>query len=105
MDTLGLVLLVVVTAASVQDRDGARMLLECLATRYKRLKLIWADPSYAGDLVDWLWCCLRAWRQIWLEVVRKQDGQQGFAVLPKRWQVEMSHPQCTYSGNSVYPRS
>jgi len=43
VDTLGLVWLVVVTAASTQDRDGARTLLAVLATRMRRLRLIWAD--------------------------------------------------------------
>ena len=47
VDTLGLVLLVVVTEANVQDRDGARTLLSVLATEFRRLRVIWADGAYA----------------------------------------------------------
>jgi hypothetical protein len=46
---------VVVTAASVQDRDGATQLLAPLRFKYARLRLIWADQAYAGDLIAWLW--------------------------------------------------
>jgi len=47
VDTLGLVLLVVITAANVQDREGARTLLATLATRFRRLRVIWADMLVA----------------------------------------------------------
>src|ERR1700694_1246724 len=50
VDTLGLVLLVMVTAAHVQDSDGARTLLSILATKFRRLRMIWADGAYAGTL-------------------------------------------------------
>ena len=50
VDTLGLVLLVLVTAANVQDRDGARTLLSVLETKFPRLRMIWADGAYAGSL-------------------------------------------------------
>ena len=86
-DTLGLPLKVVVTAGNIQDRDGAKLLLEKLATQadtIKRLKLIWADGSYRGALIDWV-----AERFGWkLEVVEKPKDQIGFQVLPKRWVVE-----------------
>jgi hypothetical protein len=51
-DTLGLVPLVVVTAADVQDRDGARTLLSILAAKFRRLRVIWADGG-AGPVADW----------------------------------------------------
>src|ERR1700736_2234623 len=54
VDTLGLVLLVVITAANVQDREGARTLLATLARRFRRLRVIWADGAYAGDLQPWV---------------------------------------------------
>ena len=50
---MGLVLAVVVHAADVQDRVGARLALMCLLGRFPRLKLIWADGAYAGKLVTW----------------------------------------------------
>src|SRR5687768_15488682 len=54
VDTLGLILAVVVTAASVQDRDGAKPLLALLRHKYARVRHIWADGAYAGPLVDWV---------------------------------------------------
>ena len=92
VDTLGLVLLVVVTAANVQDRDGARALLQGLFERIKkskysrwsRLKLIWADGGYRGELIEWIKHTF-GWT---LEIVEKLADQVGFQVLPKRWIVE-----------------
>lgn len=83
---MGLVLRVVVHAADVQDRDGARRVLglvarEGLATR---LAHIWADGGYAGRLVDWVGERY-GWR---LEIVRRTDAEPGFEVLPRRWVVE-----------------
>jgi hypothetical protein len=48
VDTLGLVLLVMVTAANVQDRDGAHTLLSILATKFRRLRVIWAEWRIRG---------------------------------------------------------
>jgi hypothetical protein len=45
VDTLGLLLTVVVTAAGVQDRDGAMSLLDVLRHCLSRLRVIWADLS------------------------------------------------------------
>jgi putative transposase len=87
VDTLGLLLAVVVTAASVQDRDGATDLLERLGHKFWRLRLIWADQAYAGDLLTWVWA-LRPWRKIRLEIVKRPEGIKGFLLLPKRWIVE-----------------
>lgn len=87
VDTLGLVLVVFVTAANVQDRDGAR---ELLGNFYRaffesfRLKRIWADAGYGGALIAWTQMAF-AWV---LEIVRRDRQQTGFAVLPKRWLVE-----------------
>jgi putative transposase len=75
---------VVVHAASVQDRDGARLVLEKLVGAFGRLKLIWADGGYAGQLVQWA-KTLGRWT---IEIVKRSDDIEGFAVLPKRWIVE-----------------
>ena len=53
VDTMGLLLLVVITSASVQDRDGARTLLDRLKMAMPSLSLLWADGGYAGKLLDW----------------------------------------------------
>jgi putative transposase len=84
---MGLLLSVVVTGANVQDRGGALPLLEILGHRFSRLRLIWADQAYTGDLVAWVWA-LRSWRHIRLEVVKRLEGLTGCHVLPKRWIVE-----------------
>lgn len=84
VDTLGLLLAIVVTAASVQDRDGGKLVLERLRFTMPSVAVVFADGGYAGRLVDWARRVLR----IALEIVRKPEGQQGFAVLPRRWVVE-----------------
>jgi len=84
VDTLGLVLMVIVHAANIQDRDGAKLLLEKAKERFPRLRLIWADGGYAGKLVDWVKSvCHRV-----LEIVKRSDDVKGFQVLPHRWVVE-----------------
>ena len=87
VDSLGLIVAVLVTAASVQDRDGAKRLLVLLQHGWIRLRTIWADGSYAGKLIPWLWL-LRARHRIRLQIVRRSDAKQGFQILPKRWIVE-----------------
>ena len=84
VDTLGLLMAVVVTAASVQDRDGARLLLSGLGGACKKLRLIWVDGGYRGQLLNWVAAHFR----FRLRVVPRLEGQKGFAVLPRRWVVE-----------------
>ena len=84
VDTLGLILTVVVHAADVQDRDGAKLVFRKLRGLYPRLKRIWADGGYAGKLIDWT---KRVGRWT-LEIVKRSDKVTGFAVQPKRWIVE-----------------
>ncbi len=85
VDTLGLVLAVLVTAANIDDRAGAKQLFTAMrTTSWKRLKLIWADGNYTGDLIAWL---MKTCGWI-LKIVHKPKEQLGFEVLPKRWIVE-----------------
>ncbi len=84
VDTLGLLVVVVVTAASVQDRDGARLLLRRRRSAWKTLRRVWVDGAYRGQLVDWAWHHAR----LTLQVVLRPDEQRGFVVLPRRWVVE-----------------
>ena len=84
VDTLGLILVVVVHAANIQDRDGAKLAFEKLHGHFHRLRVIWADGGYAGKLVDWVQGIFR-WT---LEIVKRSDDLSGFVVLPKRWIVE-----------------
>ena len=84
VDTLGLLLAVVVHAASVQDRDGARQVLGRIKKRFARLKLVWADGGYAGALIQWA----ARHAKVNLEIVRRSEPGNGFQVLPHRWIVE-----------------
>ena len=84
VDTMGLLLAVLVTAASIQDRDGARLLLTQLGGAGKKLRLIWVDGGYRGQLLDWVADHCR----FQLQVVLRSDHCKGFSVLPKRWVVE-----------------
>jgi putative transposase len=81
---LGLILIVVVHAGNIQDRDGARLVLERLGKGFGRLRRIWADGGYAGQLVEWVKTVCH-WT---LEIVKRSDDVSGFVVLPKRWIVE-----------------
>jgi putative transposase len=53
VDTTGLLLVVLVTAAGVQDRDAARLLLSALRLGFPGIAKVWADGGYSGRLVDW----------------------------------------------------
>jgi putative transposase len=91
VDVLGLVLLVVVHSASIQDGAGGLLTLQklferikhSLYNRYCRLKLIWADGGYTS-IVE------KVHKQFgWvLEIVKRSEDVQGFKVLPHRWVVE-----------------
>ena len=84
VDTMGLLLLVVVHSAGIQDRDGAKLLLEKAKGMFPRLKLIWADGGYAGKLVEWV-KTVCSWV---LQIVKRTDDVKGFKLLPQRWVVE-----------------
>jgi putative transposase len=75
---------VVVHSAGIQDRDGAKLLLDRCAGLFPRLRHVWADGGYAGRLVDWV----KQEHGCTLEIVEKPQGQKGFSVLPRRWVVE-----------------
>jgi len=87
VDTLGLLLLVAVHSAGIQDRDGARKVLAPLANCFTRLRKIWADGIYTGDLAEWI-RKLRTRNRIDFEMVKRTDEMKGFVVLPRRWVVE-----------------
>ncbi|MEV0237013.1 IS5 family transposase [Nonomuraea sp. NPDC050786] len=84
VDTLGLLLCVIVTAASVQDRDGAHPLLALLREKFSTITLVWADGGYAGRLVTWA----RQVLSVTIAIVKRSDDLRGFVVLPRRWVAE-----------------
>jgi transposase len=83
-DTIGLLLVVMVSAASVQDRDGGRGILKRLHSALSSVAHVFADGGYQGQLIA---TAKSAWNIV-IEVVKKPAGQLGFAVLPRRWVVE-----------------
>jgi putative transposase len=84
VDTLGLLIAVVVTTACVQDRDGLKKLLRTFGIHRKKLRKIWVDGGYRGQIIEWVKVRFR----YCLEVVLRSDDMKGFVVLPKRWIVE-----------------
>jgi len=104
VDTLGLVLAVTVTAASVQDRDGAGPVMAQACSKYPTLERVFVDSAYAGS-------CARSLAQthnLDVQVVRHPANRnvghwqgpqlplfepptRGYVRLPKRWIVERSH--------------
>lgn len=97
VDTMGLLLAVVVHAANIQDRDGAKLVFERakLTGPWPRMKRVWADGGYAGKLVAWV---ASFWQWV-LDIVKRNDDVKGFQLLPKRWVVER-----TFSWLSNYRR-
>ena len=81
---MGLLLAVVVHPANIQDRDGAKLVIDKLIGRFPRMRLVWADAGYAGKLIEWVWA-LTGWA---LEIVKRPRDSHHFQVLPRRWVVE-----------------
>jgi putative transposase len=84
VDTLGLLLVVVVHAANIQESDGAKLVLARALGRFPRLRLIWADQGYKAHFVAWAQG-VRDWA---IEIVARPAGAKGFVLLPRRWVVE-----------------
>jgi transposase len=88
VDTMGLLLMVIVTAANVSDQRGANVLFwktKRLGASVSRLVRLWADRGYQGQ--DFMQKVMHRFRWI-LEVIKRSDDLAGFAVIPKRWIVE-----------------
>jgi len=87
VDTNGLLLAVVVTVASIQDRDAAIRLLAALRAGFATITMVWADAGYAGRLVRWAKTVAR----LTVTIVKRCDDVAGFTVLPRRWVVERTY--------------
>ena len=85
-DTQGLLVDAVVHSASIQDRDGARILLRHAERAMGAIEKIYADGGYAGKLIGWV----KKKFGIALEIVKRSD-LKGFVVLPKRWIIERTN--------------
>ena len=114
VDAGGLLLEILATPASVQDRDAARPLLFNLTRARRRIRRAWADSVYAGKLQPWA----ATYLNLTVQIVRRAEGQHTFEVLPRRWVVERtlawitSYRRCARDyelprrrGNSYYPET
>ena len=88
VDTVGLLLAVVVTAASVDDAAAAPAVLGQLdRTDYPRLRKVWVDSKYHNYSL-YAWVNSHADGSWQLEVVSRPEGKRGWVLLPRRWVVE-----------------
>src|SRR5208283_3773869 len=85
-------LAVVVTAASVQDPQGGRPVLQRVHLRFHRPRLIGADAASRAIIAFTRWTCLAV-----LQIVERTS--QGFVKQPHRWIVER-----TFAGLGRYRR-
>jgi transposase len=83
VDTIGLLLVVAVSAASVQDRQAGPALIWAVRSFCHRVTMTWADSGYSGTLVGYATTL-----GVSMQIVAKLAGQIGFQVLPRRWVVE-----------------
>ncbi|MFD5650030.1 IS5 family transposase [Streptomyces sp. NPDC127039] len=83
-DSLGLLMMVTVTAANIGDREAATGLLARLRDLHRDIRLVWADGGYTGALVGWA----RETLDLAVTIVKRTDDRAGFVVLPRRWVVE-----------------
>jgi putative transposase len=106
VDTQGFLLALLVHAANILDRDGAKRLLEPLVNRFPRLQLVWADGAYKGKLRDWIkehlgwsveivqhpWAGISGvWAPKGAVIDWDKIMPKGFHVLPRRWVVERTN--------------
>jgi putative transposase len=88
VDTLGLSMAVVVTAAGTDDRLGlVELFAQYVADGVKRLRNIRVDGAYPAEwLEEWV-RGLKQTHKIDLEATTNKEGK-GFQVIPWRWAVE-----------------
>ena len=84
VDVLGLLLVLHVQAADVQDRLGAKQVLESLARTVPTVRKVWADGGYSGPLVKGYAAAVPCE----VEIVSRPPDAKGFVLLKKRWVVE-----------------
>jgi putative transposase len=90
VDTMGLLMAVVVTAANLDDGTHASKVLgKVTPDKYPRLKVIFGDNKYNNRQLDrWLKLQHRPYR---IEVATKPEGEEKFVPIKIRWVVERSH--------------
>ena len=109
-DMLGLLLVVMVTAASVQDRDAAEPLAAAAKAKVPTLVTGYADGGYAGRGLDRIrvdvgidFSIIRhpgnrnvgRWHDAQLPLPQPDRPAAAFTVLPKRWVIERTNSWTT----------
>jgi putative transposase len=84
VDVLGLIIAIVITPASVQDRDGAEPVIKQATLEHSYIQKIWTDGGYTGKVMQ----RLRDSTGIDIEMIKRTDDMSGFVLLPRRWVVE-----------------
>ena len=84
-DTLGLLLTVLVTAASVSDTAAGVTLLSRIATAHPHITKAWVDAGYRTTAIDH-----GARLGIDVHPVHRPPGTRGFTIIPRRWTIERS---------------
>ncbi|MFI5297989.1 MAG: IS5 family transposase [Polyangiales bacterium] len=87
VDVLGLLLVAIITPASVQDRDGGALVLREAHREYPTLEHVWVDGAYNGPQIE----SVRSDTGLRVDMVKRSDDVKGFAVLPRRWVVERTN--------------
>lgn len=85
-DTQGLIVNAVVHSARIQDREGAKLLLNRSKNLLDSIEKIFVDGGYTGKLIAWV----KEKYDIVLEVVKRSELHT-FVVLPKRWIIERTN--------------
>ena len=83
-DTLGLILFVVVCAASIADSDGAEYIFHETEGQFPRLGTVLVDQGYKGWVVEFA----KRWFGIIVDIVQRPVAQLEFVVQPQRWKIE-----------------
>lgn len=83
-NTLGLLVVVLVTTASLQDHDGGQLVLNRVRMAMPSIEVVWADGGYAGKLLTFA----QYYPSITVRIVKRIDKRPAFEALPRGWVVE-----------------
>jgi putative transposase len=83
-DTLGLILFVVVCAASIADSDGAEYIFHETKGRFPRLRTVLVDQGYKSWLIEFA----KRWFGLIVDIVQRSPDQRAFVAQPQRWKIE-----------------